>query len=126
VFCGARSGTELAEHYASADLFPFPSLTETFGNVVTEALASGLAVVAFDYAAARQYVHDGVNGLLAPVGDRAAFLAGTARLARDPELRARVRASAAAVARELTWERAGEQLEAVLLALAHFNGVRHD
>jgi glycosyltransferase involved in cell wall biosynthesis len=101
-------------------------LTETFGNVVTEALASGLAVVAFDYAAARQYVHDGVNGLLAPVGDRAAFLAGTARLARDPGLRARVRAGAAAVARELTWERAGEQLEAVLLALAHFNGVRHD
>jgi glycosyltransferase involved in cell wall biosynthesis len=124
VFCGARNGTDLAEHYASADLFPFPSLTETFGNVVTEALASGLAVVAFDYAAARQYVRDGVTGLLAPAGDRAAFLAATARLARDPELRGRVRAGAAAVARELTWERAGGQLEAVLLAVAGFNGVR--
>ena len=46
VFCGLQRGEELARHYASGDLFLFPSLSETFGNVVLEALASGLAVVA--------------------------------------------------------------------------------
>ncbi|MGB5064300.1 MAG: glycosyltransferase family 1 protein, partial [Candidatus Competibacter sp.] len=59
VFPGMRIGADLAAHYASADLFLFPSLTETFGNVTLEAMASGLAVVAFDYAAARRHiVHD--------------------------------------------------------------------
>lgn len=48
VFCGAQRGEVLAEHYASGDLFLFPSLTETFGNVVLEAMAAGLAVVAYD------------------------------------------------------------------------------
>ena len=52
VFCGMRTSVDLAAHYASADIFLFPSLTETFGNVTLEAMASGLAVVAFDYAAA--------------------------------------------------------------------------
>ncbi|MEM9598027.1 MAG: glycosyltransferase family 1 protein, partial [Acidobacteriota bacterium] len=52
VFCGMRRGEDLAVHYASADLLLFPSLTETFGNVLTEGLASGLVPVAFDYAAA--------------------------------------------------------------------------
>ena len=48
VYCGMRQGIDLATHYASADLFLFPSLTETFGNVVLEAMAGGLAVAAFD------------------------------------------------------------------------------
>ncbi|MCO6062775.1 glycosyltransferase, partial [Pseudomonas sp. MOB-449] len=55
IFCGVQRGEELARHYASGDLFLFPSLSETFGNVVLEALASGLAVVAFDQAAAAQH-----------------------------------------------------------------------
>src|SRR6202008_2430315 len=56
VFAGVRRGEELARHYASADLFVFPSLTETFGNVTLEALASGVPTVAFDYGAARERV----------------------------------------------------------------------
>ena len=52
IFAGQLRGKPLAEHYASADLFLMPSLTETFGNVTTEAMASGLPVVAFNYAAA--------------------------------------------------------------------------
>ena len=83
VYCGMKRGEELAAHYASADLFLFPSLTETFGNVVLEALASGLAVAAFDYAAARTHVQPGRNGLLAPFGDADAFVAAAATLARD-------------------------------------------
>ncbi|MFO1372379.1 MAG: glycosyltransferase family 1 protein [Candidatus Competibacteraceae bacterium] len=83
VYCGMRQGQDLATHYASADLFLFPSLTETFGNVVLEAMASGLAMVAFDYAAARAHVELGHSGLLAPFGDAEAFVAAATALARD-------------------------------------------
>src|SRR5262249_42890969 len=59
IFCGALTGEALAEHYASADIFLFPSETETFGNVTLEAMSSGLAVIAYDYAAARRHIVDG-------------------------------------------------------------------
>lgn len=85
VYCGMRQGEDLANHYASADLFLFPSLTETFGNVVLEAMASGLAVAAFDYAAARAHVEPGLSGLLAPFGDADAFVAAATALARDAD-----------------------------------------
>ncbi len=85
VYCGMRQGEDLAAHYASADLFLFPSLTETFGNVVLEAMASGLAVAAFDYAAARAHVEPGLSGLLAPFGDADAFVAAATALARDAD-----------------------------------------
>lgn len=65
VFAGMRIGEELAVHYASGDIFLFPSLTETFGNVTVEAMASGLAIVAYDYAAAAEYLEHGDSGLLA-------------------------------------------------------------
>jgi glycosyltransferase involved in cell wall biosynthesis len=78
-----RQGHDLATHYASADLFLFPSLTETFGNVTLEALASGLAVAAFDYAAARAHVEPGRSGLLAPYGDAQAFIVAATTLAQD-------------------------------------------
>ncbi|MEZ5331189.1 MAG: glycosyltransferase family 1 protein [Thermoanaerobaculia bacterium] len=72
-FCGERRGEDLAAHYASADLFLFPSLTETFGNVVTEAMASGLAVVSFGCAAAAELIDDGIDGALVSPGDDDAF-----------------------------------------------------
>ena len=65
VFAGFFSRDEIGRYYASADIYVHASLTETFGNVVTEALASGLAVAGFDYAAARLFIRDGENGLLA-------------------------------------------------------------
>jgi len=73
-FAGVRTGEDLARHYASADILLFPSETETFGNVVLEGMASGLATVSYDNAAAARYVEHGVNGLKAPKGDAAAFL----------------------------------------------------
>jgi glycosyltransferase involved in cell wall biosynthesis len=74
IFAGMQQGEDLARHYASADCFVFSSVTETFGNVVTEAMASGLVTIAYDYAAPGRYIEDGVNGFLAPFDDNAAFL----------------------------------------------------
>lgn len=86
-FAGVRTGADLAEHYASADLFLFGSLTETYGNVVAEAMASGLAVVAFRSAAAAEIVADGFSGRCAPPGDDASFIDAALDLALDPGLR---------------------------------------
>jgi glycosyltransferase involved in cell wall biosynthesis len=74
IFSGLRTGDDLARHYASADVFLFPSETETFGNVTPEAIASGLVVVAYDYAAAHSHIKDGTTGVLAPLGDARAFV----------------------------------------------------
>ena len=84
-FVGVQRGEALATHYASADLLLFPSTTETFGNVVPEAMASGLAVVAYDYAAARELLRHGDSGLLVPFDDVAAFRAAAARLGGQPD-----------------------------------------
>lgn len=73
-FTGQLRGEALARHYASADLFLFPSQSETFGNVTLEAMASGLAVLAFDMAAAAEHIRDGDNGLVVPPGDDYAFV----------------------------------------------------
>jgi glycosyltransferase involved in cell wall biosynthesis len=73
-FAGTRTGADLGRHYASADLFVFASLTETFGNVTLEALSSGLPVVAFDCAAAARFVIPGRQGWLAPTGQPQRFV----------------------------------------------------
>ncbi|MGE5466615.1 MAG: glycosyltransferase family 4 protein [Ignavibacteria bacterium] len=105
VFAGMRRGVELAEHYASVDLFLFPSLTETFGNVTAEALASGLGVVAYDCAAAADLIEDGSNGCLAAPGDEAAFIDAAVSLAAQPDQLGLLRALAAPSVRHLDWER---------------------
>jgi glycosyltransferase involved in cell wall biosynthesis len=126
IFAGMRSGEDLAAHYASADLFLFPSLTETFGNVTAEALASGLPVVAYDYAAAAQLVRDGVNGLLAPCGDAAAFIAAALRLADDGALRAALRDAARASVEHLDWEPIVQHLEAAFEQAIRRHASRYD
>ncbi|WP_398313202.1 glycosyltransferase family 4 protein [Zoogloea sp.] len=110
VFCGSRTGAFLAEHYASGDLFLFPSLTETYGNVVAEALASGLPVVAYRDAAAQELIEHRVQGWLAEPGDEAAFIAGAVALADAPELRARQRLAARERVASLAWQAIVERL----------------
>lgn len=111
LFCGALRGERLAEHYASGDIFVFPSLTETFGNVVLEAQASGLAVVAYDEAAAAQHIRHGHSGALAMPGDEAAFLEAAGWLLEDDENLRRVRLNARRHARLQDWEAIVEQFE---------------
>jgi glycosyltransferase involved in cell wall biosynthesis len=119
VFAGTRSGEDLAAHYASADIFLFPSLTETYGNVTLEAMASGLAVVAYDYAAAAAAIANGVSGMLAPCGDAATFITHAAALASDSARARRLGESARREALARGWDRAAAELEAVLAAAAH-------
>ncbi|WIM05637.1 MAG: glycosyltransferase family 1 protein [Candidatus Nitricoxidivorans perseverans] len=104
IHAGMRHGEDLAAHYASADIFLFPSLTETFGNVTLEAMASGLGVVAYDCAAAGELIEHGVSGLLAPLGDERRFIADAVRLAADPALLAWLRQHAVAGVARFDWE----------------------
>ncbi|TCJ18215.1 glycosyltransferase family 1 protein [Parasulfuritortus cantonensis] len=117
VHAGAHTGTDLARHYASADLFLFPSLTETFGNVVLEAMASGLAVLGFDYAAAAEHIRHGENGLKPAFGDEVAFLAEARRLAGAPALLGDLREEARAAALAASWNGIYERLEGYYLRL---------
>jgi len=103
-FAGTQRNEALAEHYASADVFVFPSLSDTFGNVTLEALASGLPVAAYDTAAAAEHVADGASGRLAPPGDEAAFVeAACALAALGPAGLAPMRQAALAAARQASW-----------------------
>jgi len=125
VFAGQRLGADLAAHYASADLFVFPSQTETFGNVTPEAMASGLPVLAFDHAAAGQLIESGDNGWLAPVGDAQAFVALAQELAQDPVARQRAGEAARRSALELGWDGVLRQIESVFIStLVAHRGLR--
>ncbi len=89
IFAGVQRGETLAAYFASGDLFLFPSLSETFGNVTLEAMASGVAVVAYDYGAAREHLSDGVNGACLRCGDEAAFISSALDLSIDTAKRRR-------------------------------------
>ena len=113
-FVGAKVGVELAEHYASADLFVFPSLTETFGNVVPEAMASGLTVVAFDAAAAHNYIRTGDNGITVYPYDDQAFVNAVVAAARDMKNLPQYGRKARAMAETLGWDRVIDTVEKCL------------
>lgn len=118
LFTGFVPRDELARHYASADIYIHASLTETFGNVLTEAMASGLSVAGFDYAAARQFLRNEENGLGAPRDRPDALIGAAVRLASDAPLRARLRAEAATSMEALSWEKVIVRFEADLQRIA--------
>ncbi|HWL15180.1 MAG TPA: glycosyltransferase family 1 protein [Opitutus sp.] len=115
LFPGFVPREELAQHYASADIYVHASLTETFGNVLTEAMASGLAVAAFDYAAARQFVRHETSGLRLPCDAPEALIDAAVSLAISAPLRTRLRVEARAAVAAQTWEKVIGRFEADLL-----------
>jgi UDP-2,3-diacylglucosamine pyrophosphatase LpxH len=116
-FTGMQTGEDLAKHYASADVLVFPSETETFGNVLLEGMAAGLATVSYDYAAAALHVTHGTNGLKAAKGDPAEFIRHALRalsLKPGDDLRRAARATA----EQLGWDQVIDQLETRLGEIA--------
>jgi glycosyltransferase involved in cell wall biosynthesis len=118
VFAGVRMGEDLARHYASADLFLFPSETDTFGNVTLEAMASGLGVVAYDYAAAHQHITPGQDGVLAPLGDAAAFVRLAVDAGGDRERLASIGRQARARVAALEWDAIARRFATLVLGQA--------
>jgi glycosyltransferase involved in cell wall biosynthesis len=102
-FAGFLHGEALADAYAAGDVFLFPSDTETFGNVVLEAMSSGLPVVAADRGGVTDTVRSGVSGQQVPAGDVAAFAAAAQRLLEDDAERASLAAGARGEALRRSW-----------------------
>lgn len=103
-FTGYLSGAALAEAYASADIFAFPSVSETFGQVVMEAMASGLPVVGYDAEGVRDSVRHGETGFLAPARDAAALSCAMRALLSDPQRRERQATRARIYAETQSWD----------------------
>lgn len=116
IFCGVQRGDALARHFASGDLFLFPSRSETFGNVTLEAMASGVATVAFDYGAAREYLRTDENGMA--VNTDSEFVAAALQLAGDDVLRARLGRNAATAMKRLHPQQVVAEFDALLSELA--------
>jgi glycosyltransferase involved in cell wall biosynthesis len=116
VFTGALGDDTLAEVYASADAFLFPSLADGFGNVVLEAMASGLGIALFARGAARQ-LRDGVSARCVPEDDEAGYVAATVELARDLALARRLGAAARARALELPVDGAARAIARAVVEL---------
>lgn len=109
IFMGRLTGAALSEFYASADLFFFPSTTDTFGNVLLEAMASGLPVVGADVGPTRELLAEH-GGLTFAPNDPAAFAARVLELVSNPTRRITFARNALAFARRRTWDRVWDDL----------------
>jgi glycosyltransferase involved in cell wall biosynthesis len=103
IFAGYHRGEDLAAHYASADLMVFPSLSETFGNVVLEAMAAGLPVVGYDAPGPRDIIQPGRTGFVVGNVSADALAHPVAKLLADPERRRGLGINARAYAETQTW-----------------------
>lgn len=118
VFCGVQRGASVARHFASGDLFVFPSHSETFGNVTLEAMASGLPTVAFDYGAAREYLRHGLHGAAIRDGDDDGFVQACVDLANDRDARSAMGTAARQAVAALRPEQVAADFDDVLMQLA--------
>jgi glycosyltransferase involved in cell wall biosynthesis len=102
-FCGFMKGKPLARAYASADIFVFPSTTDTYGNSVLEAQASGLPALVSDEGGPREIILDGDTGMVLPGYDKAAWRAAMREIVFNTEKRSRMSAAARARAATRDW-----------------------
>ncbi len=109
IFTGRLSGEPLSTAYASSDVFLFPSVTDTFGNVLLEAMASGLVVVAADAGNTRELVGD-ERGLIIPAATPGTIAQALRNLATDVNRRARIQAASGTWARSRTWTQVWNEL----------------
>lgn len=106
IYTGSLHREELAAAYASADFFVFPSTTDTFGNVVIEAQASGLPVIVSDVGGPKDLIEEGVDGFITKGLDLDALTAAIGTLASDSELRTQMGIAGRARVAERDWSRA--------------------
>ena len=118
IFAGTRRGDELGAYYASADLFVFPSLTETFGNVVLEAMASGIPVVAYAEAAAREFIRNGQNGIRVAPGNEGGLIERAATLGADATVRLAMGHAARTSVAGLSSESVVNEFESIMQSLS--------
>jgi glycosyltransferase involved in cell wall biosynthesis len=109
IFTGYLSGEPLAQAFASADVFVFPSVSDTFGNVVIEAQASGLPVIVSDQKGPQELIEDGVTGLITRGLDVDDVAAAILRVARDAGLRQRISEAARRAVESRSWATAAEK-----------------
>ena len=102
-FVGTQTGESLAKYYASGDLFIFPSLTETFGNVIPEAMASSLIPIAFNYAAPKALIQNKVNGYLADYNDSDSYIKTIDDALSQKNEWAKIRNKARQTTEQLNW-----------------------
>lgn len=112
IFAGTQTGQALSEHFASADIFLFPGAFDTFGNVVIEAMASGLGVLAFRHGAAHEHIVDMDNGLTVARQNAEAFVRARIKLACQPILLKLIRESARNTAYGINWKTVINDFEA--------------
>jgi len=121
IFSGTQIGEDLATYYASGDIFLFPSLTETFGNVVPEAMASGLCVVSYAYAAAENLIDHDENGVLVALDQPSSFVESVLALARNRTKLNAIREIVALSVAHLDWDEVCDRFEYAILAAANGN-----
>lgn len=117
IFTGNLSGPKLAQAYASANVFVFASQVETFGNVVLEAMASGLPVIAYNYASAHLHVKNGETGWLSALGDTTAFIQSIYTLPNNQRLKYMGLQAREAV-QHIGWQYPVQQFEQALYSVA--------
>src|SRR2546423_4399392 len=110
IFLGYLTCAQLAKAYASADLFVFPSTTDTFGNVILEAQASGLPVIVSDLGGPKELVEDGRTGIVTKAHDADDFARAIERIAGDSSLRAKMGQEARQQVIDRSWPRAFRKL----------------
>lgn len=102
-FLGNVNQTELAEIYASSDVFLFPSISETYGNVVIEAMSCGLPCVIANGGGSKSFIDHGENGFLCKPNEEQEYLDYVKRIINNPELRQTLRQNSLHYVKDLSW-----------------------